>query len=80
MMGRLTALVSDTTMALVEHGALLGSRQSDMGNLGLIPLSVTEAVLPARSEASPLALWFAPSLKLVDGEHVSAPESASVQV
>ena len=32
--GRLTAFVSDTTMAVVEDVALLGSRQSDMGNLG----------------------------------------------
>ena len=32
LMGRLTAFVSNTTMALVEDGALLGSRQLDMGN------------------------------------------------
>ena len=32
--GWLTAFVSDTTMALVEHGALPGSRQLDMGNVG----------------------------------------------
>ena len=32
----LTALVSDTTMALVEHGALLGPRQLDMRNSGLV--------------------------------------------
>ena len=31
----LTASVSDTTMALSEHGALLGSRQLDMGKPGL---------------------------------------------
>ena len=30
----LTAFVSDTTMALVEDGALLGSRQPDRGNSG----------------------------------------------
>ena len=36
LLGRLTAFVSDTTMALVEDGALLGSRQLDMGNSGLI--------------------------------------------
>ena len=35
LIGRLTAFVSDTTMALVEHGALLGPRQSDIGNPGL---------------------------------------------
>ncbi len=29
-------LVSDTTMALVEDGALLWPRQSDMGNPGLL--------------------------------------------
>ena len=34
LIGWLTALVSDTTMALVEHGALLGLRQLDMGNSG----------------------------------------------
>ena len=28
--------VSDTTMALVEDGALLGPRQLDMGNSGLV--------------------------------------------
>jgi len=33
----LTAFVSDTTMALVEDGEVLGSRQLDMGNSGLIP-------------------------------------------
>ena len=33
-MGWLTAFVSDTTMALVEDGALLGSRQLDMGYSG----------------------------------------------
>ena len=33
-MGRLTAFVSDTAMALVGDGALLGSRQLDMGNSG----------------------------------------------
>jgi len=32
----LTALMSDTTMALVEHGALLGPRQLDMRNSGLV--------------------------------------------
>ena len=35
LIGWLTALVSDTTMALVEHGALLWLRQLDMGNSGL---------------------------------------------
>ena len=35
LIGWLTASVSDTTMALVEDGALLGSRQLDMGNSGL---------------------------------------------
>ena len=30
----LTAFASDTTMALVEHGALPGPRQLDMGNSG----------------------------------------------
>ena len=35
LIGWLTAFVSDTTMALVEDGALLGSRQLDMGNSGL---------------------------------------------
>jgi hypothetical protein len=30
----LTASVTDTTMALVEDGALLGPRQLDMGNSG----------------------------------------------
>ena len=34
LIGWLTASVSDTTMALVEDGALLGSRQLDMGNSG----------------------------------------------
>ena len=34
-MGWLTAFVSDTTMALVEDGASLGSRQLDMGNSGM---------------------------------------------
>ncbi len=32
----LTDLVSDTTMALVEHGLLLGPRQLDMRNSGLV--------------------------------------------
>ena len=36
LMGRLTAFVSNTTMALVEDGASLGSRQLDMGNSGSI--------------------------------------------
>ncbi len=31
--GWLTAFVGDTTMALVEHGALPGSRQRGMGNV-----------------------------------------------
>ena len=35
LMGRLTASMSDSTMAFVEDGALLGSRQRDMGNSGL---------------------------------------------
>ena len=35
LMGMLTAFVSNTTTALVEHGALPGSRQLDMGNSGL---------------------------------------------
>ena len=35
LMGRLTAFVSETTMALVENGEVLGSRQLDMGNSGL---------------------------------------------
>ena len=35
LMGTLTAFVSDTTMALVEEGRLLGTRQLDMGNSGL---------------------------------------------
>ncbi len=34
LMGSLMAFVSDTTMALVEIGAALGSRQLDMGNSG----------------------------------------------
>ena len=33
-MGRLTAFVSQTTMALVEDGEVLGSRQLDMGHSG----------------------------------------------
>ncbi len=32
LIGWLTASVSDTTMVLVEDGALLGSRHFDMGN------------------------------------------------
>ena len=36
LIGWLTAFVSDTTMALVEDGEVLGSRQLDMGNSGLI--------------------------------------------
>ena len=36
LIGWLTASVSDTTMALVEDGALLGPRQLDMGNSGLV--------------------------------------------
>ena len=35
LMGRLTVLVSNTTMALVEDGALLGSNSLDMGNVEL---------------------------------------------
>ena len=35
LIGWLTASVTDTTMALVEDGALLGPRQLDMGNSGL---------------------------------------------
>jgi hypothetical protein len=38
LMGRLTAFVSNTTMALVEDGALPGSRQLDMGNVGQVLL------------------------------------------
>ena len=34
LMNRLTAFVSNTTMALVEDGEVLGSRQLDMGNSG----------------------------------------------
>ena len=34
-MGWLTAFVSDTTLALVADGTLLGPRQFDMGNSGL---------------------------------------------
>jgi hypothetical protein len=36
LIGWLTAFVSDTTMALVEDGALLGTSQLDMGNAGLM--------------------------------------------
>ncbi len=35
LIGWLTAFVTDTIIALVEHGALPGSRQLDMGNVGL---------------------------------------------
>ena len=35
LIGWLTAFVSDTTMALVEDGALPGPKQFDMGNVGL---------------------------------------------
>ena len=35
LIGWLTAFVSDTTIALVEEGTLLGTRQLDMGNSGL---------------------------------------------
>ena len=44
LIGWLTAFVSDTTMALVEDGKVLGSRQLDMGNPGLgdtTPLELT---------------------------------------
>ncbi len=41
LMGRLTAFARDTTMALVEDGALLGSRQLDMGITGKQPLIIT---------------------------------------
>ncbi len=34
LIGWLTAFVSDTRMALVEDGEMLGSRQLDMGNVG----------------------------------------------
>ena len=34
LMGSLTAFVSETTMALIEDSASLGSRQIDMGNSG----------------------------------------------
>ncbi len=34
LIGWLTAFVSDTTMALVEDGEMLGSRQLAMGNVG----------------------------------------------
>ena len=34
LIGWLTVFVRETTMALVEHGALSGSRQLDMGNVG----------------------------------------------
>ena len=45
LIGWLTALVSDTTMALVEHGAFLGPRESDMGNPGLegLPVDIYES-------------------------------------
>ena len=36
LMGRLTAFVINTTMALVEDGDVLGSRQLDMGNSGSV--------------------------------------------
>jgi len=35
-MGWLTAFMSNTTMALVEDGTLLGPRRFDMGNSGII--------------------------------------------
>ena len=35
IIGRLTAFVSNTTMALVEDDEVLGSRQLDMGNSAL---------------------------------------------
>ena len=34
LMGNLTGFVSNTTMAPVEDGEVLGSRQHDMGNSG----------------------------------------------
>ncbi len=34
LMGRLTAFVSNTTMALVDDSEVLGSRHLDMGNSG----------------------------------------------
>jgi len=34
LLGWLTEMESQTTMALVEHGEVLGSRQLDMGNSG----------------------------------------------
>ena len=37
LMETLTAFVSYTTMALVEEGRLLGTRQLDMGNSGQEP-------------------------------------------
>ena len=46
LIGWLTASVTDTTMALVEDGALLGPRQLDMGNSGLVLLFPIGGVSP----------------------------------
>ena len=35
MIGWLTGFLTDTIIALVEEGEVLGSRQLDMGNAGL---------------------------------------------
>ena len=52
LMETLTAFVSYTTMALVEEGRLLGTRQLDMGNSGLHRASLGVRVVPHRFGAA----------------------------
>ena len=46
----------------------------------LIPVKVFVAELPATSVAVPVALWFAPSVNVVEPLHEATPESASAHV
>ena len=52
---------------------------SEQVHVTLIPLRPALAVLPAASTAVPLALWFAPSPRLLAAGQVSTPDSPSAQ-
>jgi hypothetical protein len=53
LIGWLTASLRETTMALVEHRALLGSRQLDMGNVGENDQAMTDDIDSRRARTSP---------------------------
>ena len=52
LIGWLTAFMSNTKMALVEDGTLLGPRRFDMGNSGLVGSKATSTNVSEMERAS----------------------------